>query len=120
MTSEVHVLKGNSLNETMDWLKNQTAICLHDGAVLERDNGSPDMCHIYVDSDKTDPHDFDEKKYARLLKIVSERNNDLETEVGRLTMINRAYEEQFADMRKAIRMLELESHESNKQDQGTK
>lgn len=49
-----------------------------------------------------------EVKYARAVQILNDRNVALETEVGRLTMINRAYEEQFRDMRKVIKELDDE------------
>lgn len=49
-----------------------------------------------------------EIKYARALQILNDRNVALETEVGRLTMINLAYEEQFRDMRKVISRLDAE------------
>lgn len=69
-----------------------------------------------MNKEKTTPI-IETKRYAELLKMVSDRNNALETEVGRLTMINRAYEEQFSDMRKAIRMLEAEVSNLKKQNQ---
>lgn len=44
------------------------------------------------------------EKLAQSANVLLARNTALETEIGRQHMLLRAYEQQFADMREAIRI----------------
>lgn len=60
-----------------------------------------------IETKKEEQQEPTREQLTNAVNILGRQKLDLETEVGRLTMLNRAYEEQFADMRKVIKQLEM-------------
>jgi flagellar motor switch/type III secretory pathway protein FliN len=109
--SKPYRLQGNRLIEIMEWLSECSIVVQHNNTVIERDTNNPNIAHIRVEKQETKnqeppkPEMPTYEKLAQSAKILLNRNTALETEIGRQHMMLRAYEQQFTDMREAIRRL---------------